>query len=570
MNQSSGLRFDVYERVHLPVDVADIHELEEIELVPHIQVVHQGDQVLLRGNLLLSGVYGSEGEATDSRTLEHWIPVEITLPMNRVRSLEDITVEIDNFDVDLLSARTLNITGVLSLTGVETRDQTPPSYSWGAEPFTVVHTKDEAPEQAYLPAEGAEAQHASEVPAYQQQDESERDKGYAAGEQLPAAAEGAAEETADTPEPASAAVQDSVRTQQGSSQQEKAEQVEPVQWSSFSFASDKPAAEEASQPAAWNTGPLRIEENEAYRQYRAGNEPGPWQNQEAVRLPDAGSADSAHVSWTAAEDPGSEASEADTAAEGAAMQEPALEAVDNSESEREQKPAAWNSWPAEFASQTAESHESSSDMSPNERERIESAVEASADQLADKAAAHVEQESEALEANAAASVPLGAAAAGSSEELAEVVTASADMPATAAEPVIQQDKAKQEMKIALGAKRPEEAKAGASDAGYSSLLQTSKRDQAAKAAELEQEFTAKAQERKAQLPSEGDEIEWKKLFLSKSDGEREFRRVRMCIVQREDTLETIAGRYELNPRELQLYNRLNEQSVSEGQVLMIP
>ena len=39
------------------------------------------------------------------------IPVEITVPLNRVSSLDDIAVEIENFDVDLLSKRSLNITG---------------------------------------------------------------------------------------------------------------------------------------------------------------------------------------------------------------------------------------------------------------------------------------------------------------------------------------------------------------------------------------------------------------------------------------------------------------------------
>ncbi|EXX91388.1 peptidoglycan-binding protein, partial [Paenibacillus darwinianus] len=144
---SDGLRFDVYERVHLPQDVADIHELEEIELTPYIQVVRQDEQVLLKGHLLLSGVYSSQGDAVEARTLEHWIPVEITLPVNRVNRPEDITVDIENFDVDLLSARTLNITGVLSLKGIEARDNEPSAaYAWGDEPFTVVHRRDPASE----------------------------------------------------------------------------------------------------------------------------------------------------------------------------------------------------------------------------------------------------------------------------------------------------------------------------------------------------------------------------------------------------------------------------------------
>nr|WP_282580029.1 LysM peptidoglycan-binding domain-containing protein [Paenibacillus odorifer] len=49
-----------------------------------------------------------------------------------------------------------------------------------------------------------------------------------------------------------------------------------------------------------------------------------------------------------------------------------------------------------------------------------------------------------------------------------------------------------------------------------------------------------------------------------------FRKVRLCIVQREETLDTIAEKYQLSARELVMYNRLSGQSVEEGQVLYIP
>nr|WP_306220197.1 LysM peptidoglycan-binding domain-containing protein [Cohnella sp. WQ 127256] len=44
----------------------------------------------------------------------------------------------------------------------------------------------------------------------------------------------------------------------------------------------------------------------------------------------------------------------------------------------------------------------------------------------------------------------------------------------------------------------------------------------------------------------------------------------MCIVQREETLDLIANRYNVQPRELQLFNRMHEPYLSEGQVLYIP
>ncbi|WP_239615195.1 LysM peptidoglycan-binding domain-containing protein [Cohnella mopanensis] len=135
-DQLNGLRFDIYERVHLPDDVAAIEELEEIELVPHMQALPQDDQVLLRGNLLLSGVYRSQ-ETAEVNQLEYWIPVEISLPLNRIQSVEQLAVEIDNFDVDLLTSRSLNVTGVLALRGLQVQSTESPI--WRDDSFTVVH-----------------------------------------------------------------------------------------------------------------------------------------------------------------------------------------------------------------------------------------------------------------------------------------------------------------------------------------------------------------------------------------------------------------------------------------------
>ncbi|HEY2495381.1 MAG TPA: LysM peptidoglycan-binding domain-containing protein, partial [Paenibacillus sp.] len=144
-DQSYGLRFDIYERIQLSDNVAGIAELEEIELLPHIEVISQEDQATLRGHLLLNGLYRGEGEEDVIQRLEHFIPVEITVPLSRVTSIDEIAVEIENFDIDLLSTRSLNITGVLSLRGIEAPPNDPAT--WNAEEFTVVHAPDWSVEQ---------------------------------------------------------------------------------------------------------------------------------------------------------------------------------------------------------------------------------------------------------------------------------------------------------------------------------------------------------------------------------------------------------------------------------------
>lgn len=141
-NQQSGLRFDIYERVHLPEEYAAIEQFNEIELIPQIQVIAEGDQAVLKGNLLLQGQYESDGENRSILTLTHLIPVEITLPMNRVQNLEQISVGIDNFDVDLLSSRSLNVTGVLSLNGIQLDSMTLDAWHEDEEVIFVHHSED--------------------------------------------------------------------------------------------------------------------------------------------------------------------------------------------------------------------------------------------------------------------------------------------------------------------------------------------------------------------------------------------------------------------------------------------
>lgn len=132
--RQSGLRFDIYERIHLAEETAAVRELNEVELVPHIQVYTEQEQALLKGHLYLTGSYLGETSG-EQRTLEHLIPVEITLPLNRIQDVSQVSVDIDNFDVDVLNSRSLNVTGVLTLHGIEMLSA--PEEAWQEEEETV-------------------------------------------------------------------------------------------------------------------------------------------------------------------------------------------------------------------------------------------------------------------------------------------------------------------------------------------------------------------------------------------------------------------------------------------------
>ncbi|MBU9721940.1 MULTISPECIES: stage VI sporulation protein D [Bacillaceae] len=76
--------------------------------------------------------------------------------------------------------------------------------------------------------------------------------------------------------------------------------------------------------------------------------------------------------------------------------------------------------------------------------------------------------------------------------------------------------------------------------------------------------------------SEAAEVQPRKeenaLYLTKmlTKGEEEFSKLKMCIVQDGETLEMIAERYKLQVSQLVRMNRLNEDRVSEGEILYIP
>jgi len=358
--QQPGLRFDIYERVHLQEGLAGIQELDDVELIPHIQVLTLDNQAILKGNLLLTGAYTSN-EGGESRTLEHLIPVEITLPLNRIHRVEDILVEIENFDIDLLSARSLNVTGVLSLQGVEMIS---------------------APVESWREEEEISFVHEANVPRV-----------------------------------------------------ESAPPAEPVQ-----EAAPAPAAMPEAMPEAYHQ-PAPVPYPEPTPQFSM-----PLQQMPVYSPP--------------------------------VMEQPQIQV---------QEPPGLESFSAEL------------------------------------------------------------------EQTEFKVTPHADSTVVSEE--------KKELKVAFGKKASEAVDINPYGiksllTKASSYLQDKKREEEAQAALAEE--------------TRIDAVEWKRLFLHNQSGDNEFRKLRMCIVQREETLDSIAKRYQLNPRELQLLNRLSDQEITAGQIIYLP
>ncbi|WP_127588737.1 LysM peptidoglycan-binding domain-containing protein [Paenibacillus koleovorans] len=450
MSQQPGLRFDIYERILLPEDAESIRELDGMELIPQIEVDVNGDQAVVRGHLLLQGTYAGENGEAETRSaieLRHYIPVEITLPMNRVDRVERIAVEIDNFDVDLLSSRSLNVTGVLSLHGIELQSAAPNVWREEEEVLFVHQVEQpqaiepfEAEQQQEQPSAYAQAPPSS--PWFQQPASPYRQQGYGFPQQ-------------------------------------------PY----YPYAQAPVQAPSVPQPAAY-----------------------PYYQQQVEEEVPGGREEQAEEQW--AEQLAEQAEESQELA--FVVQEEDVQEVYEDQREDEEFAAA----PPPREEILVDTYEDMTLLDQFETEAEQAAENTSLVENSEMNNAVVETEEEERDTS---------------------------------------------MKIAF-IKRAEESQTS----DFKSYIH--KNEAYRRAAENEREReAAQAADTRAGVEEQNpaDVLEWKKLFLSEGE-EQKFKKVRMVIVQKEETLETIARRYDKKPQELKLYNKLPEPEISAGQVLYIP
>lgn len=498
-DQSYGLRFDIYERVHLSAEEVGIDELEEVELYPRIQVIPGDEYAMLRGHLLLTGLYRGEDE---TRELSHLIPVEITVPLSRVNRLEDISVEIENFDVDLLNERSLNVTGVLSLQGIETAAFAQQPQEWNSREYTASYEPgaETAPwisgEAQFDPKAGTENVEAAEPPfsAFPQTS--------FAGQQENAGLERLG--------------QDGFFNQGSAFAAEPAEQQAQVE-------------QQIWQQQAWQEQ-NRQEQRE--QQEQQGQEAG-------FSLPE--------FNFEALAGPNPDFVQRENDAVSAQAQD-----------YFQDTPAAVPAWKQETFHEeqdvfvSSEEPEAKTNIQPEAKTNIQP-----------EAKTNIQPENKTnLLPEAAENKELVEPEAKSVfEEPNEPVQENALSSANEA-PAKEEEKSK-EPKVALGSQKKNQVQK--EHFGFSQLLHNMKpksSDESETRPEDEAEF-------EDELQADPEDRYWKQAFISNLS-ESPFRKLRMVIVQREETIDDIALRYNLNARELLLHNRLSEQNISEGQVLYLP
>ncbi|MGG3692848.1 LysM peptidoglycan-binding domain-containing protein [Heyndrickxia ginsengihumi] len=135
-NQSS-IRFSLEETIWFKKG-QEVEELLSISLDPHITIQESDQYVVIKGDLHLSGEYigNSEDGVGEQDLLKNYvqstqfreedgvfefyqsIPVDVTIPIARITSLEELDVNIDSFDYEIQSSECIKLNTDLSINGI--------------------------------------------------------------------------------------------------------------------------------------------------------------------------------------------------------------------------------------------------------------------------------------------------------------------------------------------------------------------------------------------------------------------------------------------------------------------
>jgi stage VI sporulation protein D len=143
--KNATLRFSLEESVwfHKGQEVA---ELVSLSLEPNVTIQENEQYITIRGSLDMTGEYRKLADETESDIQNylqpqhkyvhqvdereeglceffHPLPVDITLPKNRVRSLDELNIHIDTFDYSLPEKSCLKLVADLYITGVYQEQQ---------------------------------------------------------------------------------------------------------------------------------------------------------------------------------------------------------------------------------------------------------------------------------------------------------------------------------------------------------------------------------------------------------------------------------------------------------------
>ncbi|EST56592.1 peptidoglycan-binding protein LysM [Brevibacillus panacihumi W25] len=524
--QDGLLSFTIKETIFLSSDRAGIGDLQELELVPDVEVLENQSYVSITGCLQLYGKYEpirDTAEPTSGGTetlveamsfsplrldaseraaygleeqIGHRIPLNITIPVERIAQMGDIYAVVDSFDYKLESPHQMLVEAELKIAGIhfadpaEERQQETNSYDYSYEA---------------VPANHEDVWDYSHV---------------------------AVEQTEELTEPATL---EEIEEKLNALEQEMERDAQPIAYESQDSPSlfDTPAVEMSSHQMYTNNSFGEVTEDEAGNsdssQYESWNLPAQVREE-----------DSSTFEHVAAQNGYNDQYEYDQQEE--ELDAPVLAIHDEQEvdytSVADQQPAARQEESAEegIAAKTfsAEEEQESQEVlaSAQEEEEADS-------QAVDGHVEEVEDEEVASEADAA-----------------EVEVS--------AEPEVQEEA---EVRVAISGK-PSREKEG--NLNITSIF--SHASKARQEAEAQDPESSSSSSKKAAVPAANASTLEAMQNLSAFARSREERtsQMKLCIIQKEETLEVISQRYSLPVSRLVEVNRLTSDQLVAGQILYIP
>jgi len=525
--QDGLLSFTIKETIFLSSDRAGIGDLQELELVPDVEVLENQSYVSITGCLQLYGKYEpirDTAEPTSGGTetlveamsfsplrldaseraaygleeqIGHRIPLNITIPVERIAEMGDIYAVVDSFDYKLESPHQMLVEAELKIAGIhfadpaEERPQETNSYDYSYEA---------------VPASHEDVWDYSHV---------------------------AVEQTEELTEPVTL---EEIEEKLNALEQEMEREAQPIAYESQDSPSlyDTPAVEMSSHQMYTNNSFGEVTEDEAgdsdSSQYESWNLPAQVREE-----------DSSTFEHVAAQNGYNDHYEYDQQEE--ELDAPVLAIHDEHEvdytSVADQQPASSQEESAEevFAAKTLSAEE---------------------EQESQEVLAPAQQEEEEADSRAV----------DSREEEVEDEEVTSDIDAAdievSAEPEVQEEA---EVRVAISGK-PSREKEG--NLNITSIFSHASR--ARQEAEAQDPESSSSSSKKAAVPAANASTLEAMQNLSAFARSREERtsQMKLCIIQREETLEVISQRYSLPVSKLVEVNRLTSDQLVAGQILYIP
>ncbi|WP_160141676.1 stage VI sporulation protein D [Salicibibacter halophilus] len=205
--QPSALSFNLEEAVWLDQGER-IQSILGLELEPDITMQEDDHEVIIKGGLHLVGQYqpyeNNEDDTYDEerqdqvpqtadrlstaetgeREIKHFFPIDVTIPLHRIQSLDDLYVQIDSFDYDLPEPSCIQLTADVTISGMKEGEAAKRESSPTPEGFPTFKHELKAPlpkeENVHPPSETSDSfREEAEEAEEEEQEEEEQELGPA-------------------------------------------------------------------------------------------------------------------------------------------------------------------------------------------------------------------------------------------------------------------------------------------------------------------------------------------------------------------------------------------------------